>query len=89
MQTEHLANSVDPDRTAPFEAVWSGPTLFAQTCQSYNLGSLQYTLSNLDSEIWATSRKNQQNDCAPSEDSDQPGHLPSLVRVFDESSMGS
>ena len=25
---------------------------------------------------------NQQNDCAPSEDSDQPGHLPSLIRVF-------
>ena len=26
--------------------------------------------------------KNQQNECAPSEDSDQPGHLPSLIRVF-------
>ena len=25
---------------------------------------------------------NQQNDCAPSEDSDQPGHPPSLIRVF-------
>ena len=25
---------------------------------------------------------NQQSDCAPSEDSDQPGHLPSLIRVF-------
>ena len=25
---------------------------------------------------------NQQNDCAPSEDSDQPGHPPSLFRVF-------
>ena len=26
---------------------------------------------------WATSWQNQQNDCAPSEDSDQPGHAPS------------
>ena len=26
--------------------------------------------------------QNQQSDCAPSEDSDQPGHPPSLVRVF-------
>ena len=32
--------------------------------------------------IWATSWQNQQNDCAPSEDSDQPGHLPRLIRVF-------
>ena len=24
----------------------------------------------------------QQNECEPSEDSDQPGHLPSLIRVF-------
>ena len=27
--------------------------------------------------------------CAPSEDSDQPGHPPSLIRVFTERSMGS
>ena len=26
--------------------------------------------------------QNQQNECAPSIDSDQPGHLPSLIRVF-------
>ena len=32
------------------------------------------------SEPWRC--KNQQNECAPSEDSDQPGHPPSLVRVF-------
>ena len=31
---------------------------------------------------WAASWQNQQNECAPSEDSDQPGHLPSLIRVF-------
>ena len=32
--------------------------------------------------IWAATWENQQNDCAPSEDSDQPGHPPSLIRVF-------
>ena len=31
----------------------------------------------------------QQNDCVPSEDSDQLGHQPSLIRVFAVSLMGS
>ena len=31
---------------------------------------------------WAASWQNQQSDCAPSEDSDQPRHPPSLIRVF-------
>ena len=31
---------------------------------------------------WATTWQNQQNVCAPSEDSDQPGHPPSLITVF-------
>ena len=43
-------------------------------------------LSNVNSyhslTIWAFSWQNQQSDCAPSEDSDQPGHPPSLIRVF-------
>ena len=30
----------------------------------------------------------QQNDCAPSEDLDQSGHPPSLIRVFAVRSMG-
>ena len=32
--------------------------------------------------ILAATWQNQQNECAPSEDSDQPGHPPSLIRVF-------
>ena len=32
--------------------------------------------------IWAATWQHQQSDCAPSEDSDQPGHPPSLIRVF-------
>ena len=47
------------------------------------------SLSVLSVKIWAASRQNQQNECAPSEDSDQPGHLPSLISVFAVRSMGS
>ena len=43
-----IANSVDPDQTAPLGAVWSGYALFAKTCPSENLGSLRYSkLTNL------------------------------------------
>ena len=38
---------------------------------------------------WATTWQNQQNDCAPSKDSDQPGHPLSLIRVFAVRSMCS
>ena len=37
-----MANSVDPDQTAPLGAVWSGSALFAQVYLSENLGSLRY-----------------------------------------------
>ena len=36
-----MANNVGPDQTVPLGAVWSGSTLFAQTCLSENLGSLR------------------------------------------------
>ena len=36
---------------------------------------------------WTATQRNQQNECAPSEDSDQPGHPPSLIRVFAVRSM--
>ena len=39
-----IANSVDPDQSAPLGAVWSGSALFAQTCLSENLGTLRYSL---------------------------------------------
>ena len=39
-----MANSVNPDQTARLGAVWSGSTLFAQTCLSENLGTLRYRL---------------------------------------------
>ena len=40
-EADGMANSVDPDQTAPPGAVWSGSALFAQTCLSENLGSLR------------------------------------------------
>ena len=36
-----MANSVDPDQTAPLGAVWSGSALFAQAYLSENLRSLR------------------------------------------------
>ena len=41
---DRMANSVDPDQTAPLGAVWSGSALFAQTYLSENLGPLWYHL---------------------------------------------
>ena len=38
---DEMANSEDPDQTAPRGAVWSGSTLFAETYLSENLGSLR------------------------------------------------
>ena len=35
---EGIANSVDPDQTAPLGAVWFGSAPFAQACSSENLG---------------------------------------------------
>ena len=37
-----MANSVDPNQTVALWSVWSGSTLFAQTCLSENLVSLWY-----------------------------------------------
>ena len=39
---EGMANSVDPDQTAPLGAVWSGSKLFAQTYLSENLRTSWY-----------------------------------------------
>ena len=38
-----MANSIDPDQTAPVGAVWSGSTLFAHTYLSEYLALIFYT----------------------------------------------
>ena len=42
----------------------------------------RFLIPYLNKKICAASRQNQQSECAPSEDSDQPRHPPSLIRVF-------
>ena len=40
---DEIANSVDPDQTAPpLGAIWSGSALFAKTCPFENLGKFRY-----------------------------------------------
>ena len=39
-------------------------------------------LTHRKPEMSCNMKKNQQSECAPSKDSDQPGHPPSLIRVF-------
>ena len=41
----------------------------------------QLTTIHRQKNIWAATWQNQQNECAPSEDSDQPGHPPSLISL--------
>ena len=45
-------------------------------------GCTKYNVQQNIISLWATTWQNQQNECAPTEDSDQPGHPPSLIRVF-------
>ena len=40
IDAEWIADSVDPDQTAPVGALWSGSALFAQAYLSKNFGSL-------------------------------------------------
>ena len=48
-----MANSVDPDQTAPLAAVWSGSVLFAQAYLSENLGALRYSsIQNLCYKVY-------------------------------------
>ena len=71
-----------PPTNMIFFKIYNNP--FNNTVTTSYLHLLRDHLSN-----WATSWQNQQNECAPSEDSDQPGHPPSLIRVFAVRSMGS
>ena len=43
---------------------------------------MAYEWDNVYCFIWAATWQNQQSECAPSEDSDPPGHPPNLIRVF-------
>ena len=51
-------------------------------CLSLHIKMTREVTETWNSTLWATTWQNQQSDCAPSKDSDQPGHPPSLIRVF-------
>ena len=42
---------------------------------------LPHLIGENEHNTWAMTWQNQQNECAPSEDSDQPGHPPSLISL--------
>ena len=71
-----MANSVDPDQTAP---VQSGTALFAQACLSENLGSLRYEPRH-EKTCFAY---------AHNKGADQPAHLRSLISTFVVRCLGS
>ena len=62
--------------------------LIVQNMRNFSYCKMQSVL-HWSCSKWATSWENQQNDCAPSENSDQPGHPPSLIRVFAVRLIGS
>ena len=96
-----MANSVDPDQTAPSGAVWSGSTLFAYVILSDALvfkflGHLpypQHTFSCRDKKNILRAGVHHSISykiaCVPSDDFDQLVHPCSMVRVFAEHSVGS
>ena len=52
-------------------------------------GVMSFSTKYLLGVSFKMSHENQQNECAPSEDSDQPGIPPSLIRVFAVRLIGS
>ena len=46
-------------------------------------------ISTVSLSLYLPHDKTNKMACAPSEDSDQPGHLPNLIRVFAMHTMGS
>ena len=84
--TLHCANSGDSDQTADAQAYAESlldPHVILQGCTTkITSNGCVYKAVIILYKKWATTWQNQQSDCAPSEDSDQPGHSPSLIRVF-------
>ena len=87
------ADSEDSDQTGRMSRliwVFAGRTLILlvlsyrgshHDCNSSGSSDM-YDTRMLYNTIWAATCQNQQNGCVPSEDSDQPGHPPNLIRVL-------
>ena len=56
---------------------------------SFKTISLKYDFKHIFNDFIYEPPHDKTNKCAPSEDSDQPGHPPSLIRIFAVCSVGS
>ena len=65
-----------------YHTMWLTICWILQVSQVTFLDFIIVTAPVQRNNTWAMAWQNQQSDCAPSEDSDQLGHLPSLIRVF-------
>ena len=61
-------------------AAWSGHFVGFVACWIIWFMTMMHIVQSFCK--WATTWQNQQTECAYSKDSDQPGHPPSLIRVF-------
>ena len=73
---------VSPSNPVPEQSQVKVPGVLVQAPVLHGVPELHSSTSAIVMIIWAATWQNQQNECAPSEDSDQPGHPPSLIRVF-------
>ena len=86
-----------PDHSLPFFSTCQVKSSDVISCPWYHFFSCCYIPELLQKDkmlvmhlsIWAATLQNQQSDCEPSEDTDQPGHPSSLIRVFTVLLMGS
>ena len=62
---------------------------FCWFCRALDYGNHWLPNEEFWMHIWTATWQNQQNDCAPREDSDQPGYPPSQIRIFAVREMGS
>ena len=64
-------------------------TLSGQASQKFDIEKKNNKKKNKKKQNEPPHDKTNKMACAPSEDSDQSGHLPSLIRIFAVRSMGS
>ena len=76
---QHIWLEVIGGQPRPY--IWDRPQKTSVT-SAINGGKILFKLLENHRNRWAASWQNQQNECSPSEDADQPGHPPSLIRVF-------
>ena len=73
-------------RPRPDCSVWSGSPMLARLCifwahySKFRIITAFFEVSKFF-KIWAMTWQNHQSGCAPSEDSDRLGHLPSLISL--------